>query len=320
MLPIVSICIPTYNRKKRLKELLKRIPLLPEVEVCISDNGSTDGTDEYLSKNRKVKSFISNHNSGFDRNVLRVCSMATGKYIWLMGDDDLILPGAVERLVNILKNTENEIIYLQVKETPGIHSQDVVVHPMGFLSSIVFKRSKFLELANRDLDKGIGTNFMHSWILVLIGIKNPGVKATTYPEPILSVRRENYKPILLWDVLWHFGWKRNLYVVTWKEMEDFRFLKLWGFMLRDIFLIWFNILSERKFRSKEKITWSGIVNIFGYSGWFHYVFFQLVRYSPKPLVDFAFDSIVFLITKTGASKRSPDRWERLWTKTKHYIG
>ena len=50
---LLSICIPTWNRKERLKRLLERIAseakgLEHEVEVCVSDNGSTDGTRDFL--------------------------------------------------------------------------------------------------------------------------------------------------------------------------------------------------------------------------------------------------------------------------------
>lgn len=47
----LSICIPTFNRDKRLRQLLEQLcslvdshPSMALVEICISDNGSGDET------------------------------------------------------------------------------------------------------------------------------------------------------------------------------------------------------------------------------------------------------------------------------------
>ena len=48
----LSICIPTYNRKGNLSELLDALAEMigeaRDIEVIISDNASTDGTKEYM--------------------------------------------------------------------------------------------------------------------------------------------------------------------------------------------------------------------------------------------------------------------------------
>ncbi|EBH2219729.1 glycosyltransferase, partial [Salmonella enterica] len=47
---LISFCIPTYNRKEYLEELLNSInnqeKFNLDIEICISDNASTDGTEE----------------------------------------------------------------------------------------------------------------------------------------------------------------------------------------------------------------------------------------------------------------------------------
>ena len=53
--PIVSICIPTYNRAKYLKKSIDSIISQPEfqngeVEIVISDNASTDKTEDLVQK------------------------------------------------------------------------------------------------------------------------------------------------------------------------------------------------------------------------------------------------------------------------------
>ena len=50
MNPILTIAIPTYNRKKYLKECLDHvIPQVGEdIELIVCDNASEDGTDEFM--------------------------------------------------------------------------------------------------------------------------------------------------------------------------------------------------------------------------------------------------------------------------------
>ena len=50
--PILSICIPTYNRQNKLQSLLQSIKSRyeKEIEVVIVDDGSDDGTADYCNK------------------------------------------------------------------------------------------------------------------------------------------------------------------------------------------------------------------------------------------------------------------------------
>jgi len=44
---LLSICIPTYNRKDKLRKLLKELDVYnkQKFNIIISDNASTDGTE-----------------------------------------------------------------------------------------------------------------------------------------------------------------------------------------------------------------------------------------------------------------------------------
>ncbi len=103
---IISICIPTYNRAALLENCLSSIISSTrgsniEFEVCISNNGSSDDTESVVSRARKHLNIVyekQNYNIGIPRNFLRVVQLAKGDFVWLIGDDDLLLPGAIERL------------------------------------------------------------------------------------------------------------------------------------------------------------------------------------------------------------------------------
>jgi abequosyltransferase len=107
--PLLSFCIPTRNRAEFLRELLESIApqATPEVEVVISDDGSTDDTRMVIESFRTRLPQLSAHRVDpplrYDRNLLHVVSMARGKYCWLFGDDDRLEPGGLAAVLEALE-------------------------------------------------------------------------------------------------------------------------------------------------------------------------------------------------------------------------
>lgn len=111
--PFISIAIPTYNRSRRLEDTLTRLSAHPEifedwVEIVVSDNASTDNTPDivtaFTERTGKTVRFCRNaSNVGIDGNIHAVAWLATGRYLLLMSDDDLLLPGALTRLRQLVE-------------------------------------------------------------------------------------------------------------------------------------------------------------------------------------------------------------------------
>ena len=105
----LSICIPTYNRAHHLADCLHSIALnhperYPDFQVCVSDNCSTDDTVSVIEQALQQFNFKYNRNEknlGRVRNYLRVVEMAEGEFVWFLGDDDLLLPDALDRLFRV---------------------------------------------------------------------------------------------------------------------------------------------------------------------------------------------------------------------------
>ncbi len=106
----LSICIPTYNRASHLVNCLNSIIICSlntslKFQVCVSDNYSTDNTEDIV-RAAQSKIAIKYHknisNLGIPRNFLNVVSMADGDFVWLMGDDDLLMPHAIEALYKLI--------------------------------------------------------------------------------------------------------------------------------------------------------------------------------------------------------------------------
>lgn len=113
----LTIAIPTYNRlgylKHCIKSVLDQIPTPGGgVEFFISDNASTDGTQEYMKELSAKYPFVgyyrNDENVGADNNFIKCLNRAKGKYTLLLGDDDVLLPGAIDA---ILKGVESEPVF-----------------------------------------------------------------------------------------------------------------------------------------------------------------------------------------------------------------
>ena len=103
MAPTVSIIIPVFNclefTKQCLGSLLQNTPQ-GLFELIIIDNGSSDGTSEYLRKFTPTGSIISNpQNIGFARACNQGASKAQGKYLLFLNNDTQPEPKWLEELI-----------------------------------------------------------------------------------------------------------------------------------------------------------------------------------------------------------------------------
>lgn len=94
--PVLSICIPTYNRAKLLEKLLDGLIALPvvtdddRIEIVINDNASTDDTQcvasSFASRFPGKIKYFRNAQNVFDDNFRIALSRGTGDYLKLSND------------------------------------------------------------------------------------------------------------------------------------------------------------------------------------------------------------------------------------------
>ncbi|GAA6619902.1 glycosyltransferase family 2 protein [Scytonema sp. NUACC26] len=121
---LLTIAIPTYNRAnlldKQLTWLSKSIKgYEQECEIIISDNCSTDHTQEVIKKWQQYfqnVTFQANRNSeniGVMKNIAYCINAATSKYIWTIGDDDPIQERTLSYVVtNLQKHSDLSLFIL----------------------------------------------------------------------------------------------------------------------------------------------------------------------------------------------------------------
>lgn len=106
----VSIIIPTFNRKNDLIKCLGSIlkQTYNNFETIIIDNGSTDGTLEYLKKFKEIRVIKNFANLGASAARNQAIIKARGDYIWFL-DSDAEAKGkyCLYNMVKILKENPN---------------------------------------------------------------------------------------------------------------------------------------------------------------------------------------------------------------------
>ena len=114
------IYVPTFNRLNKLKNCLFFLEreirnLNDKVHVIISDNGSPDGTLDWLETLEfSWLTILKNpENLGGFINVIKAYDLPIeGKFVWVIGDDDYLAPGAISGLLDLIKrNSEVDLIF-----------------------------------------------------------------------------------------------------------------------------------------------------------------------------------------------------------------
>src|SRR5262245_36164047 len=105
--PLVTIAIPTFNRASLLEGCVTAAlgQSYRRFEVLVSDNASTDETEEVLSRfgDQKIRVIRQKTNLGLIPNWNACLAEAKGDYIVFVPDDDRIAPRALERFAAIVK-------------------------------------------------------------------------------------------------------------------------------------------------------------------------------------------------------------------------
>ncbi len=167
---LLSICIPTYNRPDKLKELYTFFiqPALKEygdqIEVVVRDNSNDEISRINQSViNSEVHYYKNETNLGFSGSLIRLVKDANGQFIWIISDDDLILWSGFRHLMDILstankdnidclllainyRNSLGEIIYYEGNAREDIDLKTYVTTlstvPFGYFSASVIRLDK----------------------------------------------------------------------------------------------------------------------------------------------------------------------------------
>lgn len=128
--PLLSICVPSYNRPRQLGELLASIDGPPdELEIVIAEDHAPERmavraiVAAYAAASGYATHYHENPvNLGYDGNLRRLIECAQGDYVLFMGDDDRFVPGALTEFIAFLK---------QHRDMPYVLRTYLTEHPNG---------------------------------------------------------------------------------------------------------------------------------------------------------------------------------------------
>lgn len=223
MMKLLTISIPTHNRceclKRSLEILLPQVLMYKDdVDLLISDNNSSDNTENYVkqflekfpnsfryNKNQKDEGYLYNFNIGVH--------LANSKYVYLLGDDDIVPQGFVGTIIEILNSHEdigllhfnymqfsNRLRRLKVFYKDKCFGQIEKQYSFSdflrefwdgptFMSSLVFKRSIWIEGESQFEENCYG----YDWLMkIFAGCNN--CQCLYYNMPLMIQIDSNINP------------------------------------------------------------------------------------------------------------------------------
>lgn len=271
--PFLSICIATYNRADFIGETLENIlrQLSDEVEIVVVDGASTDATrtvvERYASGCAGLRYIRLPEKGGIDRDYCKAVEYARGEYCWLFSDDDLLKPGAVQRVLEELRNGHCLVIVnaevmdrdflsmlhesmLENRKDETFGPGDLeglflrVIPAVSFLGCIVIRRETWLE---REHERYFGTEFVH---VAAIFQKPLTGSARVIGQPIITIRYGNAQwtsrsfevfmskwPRVIWsfDDISADARRRKTKTEPWRKLKTLRYYRALGSYSRDAY-------------------------------------------------------------------------------------
>jgi abequosyltransferase len=214
--PLLTIAIPTLNRVGYLRLNLARLReemlagIVPgAIEVLVSDNHSTDGTEalvkEFQDSGLLIRYVRNEKDVGSDANIAQCFNLALGHYVQIMGDDDLYVPGKLGTLLGELEKAEYGVVCLRSygyehdyeREYPGAGGGIVAYGDVGdflaaigpmvtFISACVINKRIQQDV---DANRFCGSNLVQVHLVVnAIVLAKNNLRLTEY---ILACKRNN---------------------------------------------------------------------------------------------------------------------------------
>ena len=110
----VSVIIPAFNSLRWLPETLHSLVSQgdPDLEVIVVDDGSTDGTADWIRAHHPEVRLIVTENRGVSHARNTGTAHATGEFIQYLDADDLLAPGKIARQLDMFRrHPGTDIVY-----------------------------------------------------------------------------------------------------------------------------------------------------------------------------------------------------------------
>jgi len=105
---LVSVVVLSWNTLEDTKNCIESIRLLKyeNKEIIVVDNGSNDGSKDYLKIQKDIKYIDLPQNTGFTGGQIEAFNVAKGKYVALINSDAVVANDWLSKLIDVLEKDE----------------------------------------------------------------------------------------------------------------------------------------------------------------------------------------------------------------------
>lgn len=276
MNPKVSIIVPIYNAEKYLNRCITSIleQTYKNIELILINDGSTDSSEEIIlqmqEKNKDIIKYYKQENKGVSETRNFGITIATGKYIMFVDNDDYIDNDYVEQYVDVAESGKCDVviggyrrvnskdkIFLERKIPNTRWGRYITLTPWGR----IFKKSYIIENDIRFLTSNIGEDIFfniqainisdriltieyvgYNWLYNDKSVSNT-IQKSFYNLEIYKLLNETYKVMEQKKIL--------------RKQEEKEYIELYWFT----FIIWIMLYTGKSLKYKElSIEYSKIIN------------------------------------------------------------
>lgn len=276
--PLLSICIPTYNKEKYLGATLDSIITQEwfdeeEIEIIVSDNASQDNTaklmEGYQNRYKNIKYVRNNENIGAAKNILNlVLHLSKWEYVWLFWSDDLMSPVWIKKTIHAIKDhTIDMVLSYRIDFTDGNE-------PVNFINNesspqILHGVTEFSDFLSTDRDD----NFRrYAELLTFISIMCFRRKAfqDSFDEMMHKYSKKYREYICNKHYFWHaiilYGFLKQESII-WIYKDTLTYCRMWGQdwnmsfrIIKDISDVFIKFyINHKRINNKVIITFSRII-------------------------------------------------------------
>ena len=172
------------------------------------DNASSDDTERvvgsFLSRGFDLRYTRNDTNIGSDRNIAQCFDLARGRYVLILGDDDVLLDGALEKILRVLREGSYGGVFVRpygynadfMREKPFQLAKRTIVYDDAsdflektsiyatFVSAIIINKSLIRDI---NATQFVSTNLVHTYLFYRAVLAS---KTNAYiPEYLIAARR-----------------------------------------------------------------------------------------------------------------------------------
>lgn len=190
--PLLSVCVPLYNRPEEVGPLLESViaESFSDWEIVLSEDASPEqaairaAVAPYRDRLGDRLRYTENAETlGYDQNFRRLVRLARGRYVFILGNDDRVAPGAFRAIADAITRHGDVGMFLRAFATfagdpsnvvqvnrffpterhfpPGRAAFFAVYRRLVHMSGLVFHRDGAVAL---ETDRWDGTLFYQHWL------------------------------------------------------------------------------------------------------------------------------------------------------------